>query len=326
MSGGAILGDGNIALILDPALAVAAPPRFSSMPESHPTVIAEVCTAPSEAAVFACPVTAVYPGLQSETRSTERSAGSFRVDPALASSTFRLANSAYFAAQAERSGIRRAGDSCVSASQEIYRLAALSSVAGRWMNRNRGYQWEPGDFCRHVTVLMPWPPKYLAEKTDQVDPKPAYTAGLVHEIGKLAITHACAKFFPLIRACQQQRGYRWEQAEKDVLGYEHAEVGARLLRAWHFPELMIAAAEYQHRPTQAPLPAIPLLAHLHAGRYIAASMGPGISEDGFLFEVNGDLLAEWNFTSAVLEEAMLISVERASKRLAENLTHGAIQF
>jgi len=148
----------------------------------------------------------------------------------------------------------------------------------------------------------------------------------VHEMGKLAVAHACGSYFPLIRACQQQRGYTWEQAEKEVLGYEHAEVGARLLKAWHFPELMIAAAEYQHRPTKAPAAALPLLAHLHAGRYIAASMGPGISEDGFLFEVNGDLLAEWNFTSNVLEEAMLVAVERASKRLGENLTQGAIKF
>jgi hypothetical protein len=89
---------------------------------------------------------------------------------------------------------------------------------------------------------------------------------------------------------------------------------------------MVFAAEYQHRPTEAPAAARPLLAHLHAGRYIAASMGPGISEDGFLFEVNADLLAEWNFTSNVLEEAMLTAVERASKRLGENLTQGAIKF
>src|SRR5207249_375297 len=115
------------------------------------------------------------------------------------------------------------------------------------------------------------------------------------ELGKLAVAHSCGVFFPLIRANQQQRHCTWEQAEKDILGYEHAEVGGRLLRAWRFPESMVATAEFQHRPASAPVEALPLLAHLHAGRLIAASMGPGISEDGFLFQVNGHLLLEWNF-------------------------------
>jgi len=190
---------------------------------------------------------------------------------------------------------------------------------------NSGCQWEPGDFCRHA-LCSAIATEVLAEITERVDPQVAYTAGLVHELGKLALAHSCGTFFPLVRACQQQRHNTWEQAEKDVLGYEHAEVGARLLRAWRFPELMVAAAEFQHNPTKAPAAALPLLAHLHAGRYIAASMGPGISEDGFLFQLNGHLLLEWNFTATLLEEAMLIAVERASQRLGEKLSHGTIQF
>src|SRR5439155_21192940 len=138
--------------------------------------------------------------------------------------------------------------------------------------------------------------------------------------GKLAIAHACGQFFPVIRVCQQQRGFSWEQAEKEVLGYQHAEVGARLLRAWRFPDLMVAAAEFQHCPSAGPAAARPLLAHIHAGRYIVASMGPGISADGFLFQVDGPLLLEWNFTSPILVEAMNVSVERATKRLADDFT------
>ena len=41
---------------------------------------------------------------------------------------------------------------------------------------------------------------------------------------------------------------------------------------------------------------MPLLVHLHAGKYVATSFGPGVSEDGFLFELNSALLVEWGFT------------------------------
>ena len=295
------------------------------MPEAnHPPAIEEVCTAALKLPCSPSLLPRLSEALQSESSSTEQISKIIQIDPSLASATIRLANSAYFggagrAVESVEQAIMRLG------AKEIYRLAALALI-GRWpATNNTGAQLEPGDFCRHA-LCCAIASEVLAETTEQVDPQLAYTSGLVHEMGKLAVAHACGGFFPLIRACQQQRGYTWEQAEKEVLGYEHAEVGARLLKAWHFPELMIAAAEYQHRPTQAPAAALPLLAHLHAGRYIAASMGPGISEDGFLFEVNADLLAEWNFTSNVLEEAMLVAVERASKRLGENLTQGAIKF
>jgi HD-like signal output (HDOD) protein len=291
---------------------------------SHPPTIEDVC---KEALKLPCSpslLPRLSEALQSESSSTAQISSIIQIDPSLASATIRLANSAFFggagrAVESVEQAILRLG------AKEIYRLAALALV-GRWpATNNTGAQLEPGDFCRHA-LCCAIASEVLSEITERVDPQLAYTAGLVHEMGKLAVAHACAKFFPLIRACQQQRGFTWEQAEKEILGYEHAEVGARLLRAWRFPELMVAAAEYQHRPTQAPAPALPLLAHLHAGRYIAASMGPGISEDGFLVQIDGNLLAEWNFTSTLLEEAMLVSVERASKRLGENLTHGTIRF
>ncbi len=295
------------------------------MPEAlHPPSIEQVCTDALKLPCSPSLLPRLSEALQSESSSTAEISNIIQIDPALASATIRLANSAFFggagrAVESVEQAILRLG------AKEIYRLAAMALV-GRWpATNNTGVQLEPGDFCRHA-LCCAIASEVLAEITERVDSQLTYTAGLVHEMGKLAVTHSCAKFFPLIRTTQQERGLTWEQAEKEVLGYEHAEVGARLLRAWRFPELMALAAEYQHRPTQAPAHALPLLAHLHAGRYIAACMGPGISEDGFLFQVNGHLLAEWNFTSALLEEAMLLAVERASKRLGESLTHGKIQF
>jgi hypothetical protein len=55
-------------------------------------------------------------------------------------------------------------------------------------------------------------------------------------------------------------------------------------------------------------------------------MGPGVSADGFLFAVPGSFLTEWGFSSEMLEQAMPIVLERASARLAEKLTHGAVTF
>ena len=258
--------------------------------------------------------------LMAQDSSADEIADIIKVDSALAASTLRLANSAFFAASAPAQtvteAVMRLGQ------HELYRLAALALVS-RWeTNSGRG---EPGDFCRHAlcTALAA---EVLAETTERVETQTAYTAGLVCDLGKLAIAHACAPFFATIRAQCTTQGGPWSQAEKAVLGYTHSEVGGRLLRAWSFPPLFVAAAEFCEKPAEAPAPALPLLAHLHAGKYVATSFGPGVSEDGFLFELNAPFLVEWGFTPELLQETMAVVQERAKHRLRDRLTHGAVSF
>ncbi len=241
------------------------------------------------------------------------------VDSALAGSTLRLANSAFFAGSGKAETV---ADAVIRLGQrELYRLAALALVS-RWEAGTAG-RGEPGDFCRYAlcTALAA---EVLAETSERLDPQTAYTAGLVCDLGKLAIAHGCAPFFPAIRAHCATRGGTWSQAERDVLGYTHAEVGAQLLRAWSFSPALVAAAEFGERPAEGPAEALPLLAHLHAAKFIATSFGPGVAEDGFLFELNTPFLLEWGFSPELLQESMAVVHERAKARLQGNLTHGAV--
>lgn len=250
--------------------------------------------------------------------SADQIADLIKVDSALAASTLRLANSAYFSGGGNAATI---SDAVLRLGQtELYRLAAVALVS-RWeANASRG---EPGDFCRHAlcTALAA---EVLAESSENVNPQMAYTAGLVCDIGKLAVGHACAPFFPAIRTHCATRGGTWSQAEREVLGYTQAEVGARLLKAWSFPDILVTATEYCERPTEAPAAGLPLLAQLHAGKYVATSFGPGVSEDGFLFELNTPFLLEWGFTPELLQETMAIVHERAKRLLQDRLTHGSV--
>jgi HD-like signal output (HDOD) protein len=289
-----------------------------SHPLSQPPTLEQVC----ERALRLPCSPAILPRLTAVLVSPDSSADDIadiiKVDSSLAASTLRLANSAYFSAGGPAETV---ADAVIRLGQrELYRLAALALVS-RWeTGSSRG---EPGDFCRHAlcTALAA---EVLAETSERVDPQTAYTAGLVCDLGKLAIAHACAAFFPAIRTHCSSRGGTWSQAEREVLGYTHAEVGAALLKAWSFPEVLAVATEFCQRPADAPDEALPLLAHLHAGKYVATSFGPGVSEDGFLFELDANFLVEWGFTPELLQETMAIVHERAKLRLKDKLTHGAV--
>jgi HD-like signal output (HDOD) protein len=253
--------------------------------------------------------------------SAEEIAGLITVDSALAASTLRLANSAFYSAGGK---VESVSEAVIRLGQrELYRLAALALV-GRW-ETGTGGRGEPGDFCRHAlcTALAA---EVLAETSERVDPQVAYTAGLVCDLGKLALAHACGPFVATVRAHCSKNGGTWSDAERAVLGYSHAEVGGRLLRAWSFPSNLADAAEFGERPAESPEESRALLAHLHAAKYVATSFGPGVAEDGFLFDLNTPFLLEWGFTPELLQETMTVVHERARARLQEKLTHGAVSL
>lgn len=246
------------------------------------------------------------------------------MDTALAGSTLRLANSAYFSAGGQRvdslhEAVLRLG------SREIYRMAALS-LAGRWMNTPvGGFLWEQSDFCRR-SIVAAVSAEYLAVSSNRADPAAAYTAGLLHEIGKLAIAYACEEHFPAIRKLCEEKRCAWSSAEREVLGYDNCQVSAAMLQRWNFPASLIGVVEVQPPTADMPANVLPLAVHVHAGKYLAASLGAGVAEDGFLFDFNSDLLIEWGFTPEVLEAALPPVLEKASKILGEKLLHGAVSF
>src|SRR5690606_11908767 len=209
--------------------------------------------------------------------------------------------------------------------REVDRLASMA-VAGRWMTQEvTGYGWEPGDFFR-VSLVTALAAETMAEHTELYDSAQSYTAGLVSEIGKLAIAHACGPAFVEFGRRQRESNCPWSQAERDVLGYNYATVGGELLRQWKFPETFAVISE--HNPPGANVPEAhrPLAAHVHAAKYLACSMGPGQGIDGFLFALNSDLLAEQNLTAELLERCMVPVFERTEKILREKVTTGAIKL
>jgi HD-like signal output (HDOD) protein len=244
------------------------------------------------------------------------------LDPALAATTLRLANSAFFGGG---QSVETVGEAALKLGQrEIYKLASMALV-NRWetSTERNAYGGDPGDFCRH-SVCTALAAEVLAERTEGVDPQTAYTAGLVCDMGKLAVAHACHAYFPAIRDRQMSAGCSWIQAERDILGYDHAQVGAQLLQSWRFPAALVDGAEYISHPADAPAASRPLIALLHAAKLLATSFGPGVADDGFLFELNEALLRKAGFTPDLLEAALPEILERSSTRLRDKLTHGPV--
>jgi putative nucleotidyltransferase with HDIG domain len=83
----------------------------------------------------------------------------------------------------------------------------------------------------------------------------AFTAGLLHDIGKLVLDQLLTPQIRLtIDNLVAHDATSRARAEKEVFGVDHSDIGACLLRNWHLPEVIVEAVANHHHPVSAPRP------------------------------------------------------------------------
>jgi HD-like signal output (HDOD) protein len=75
-------------------------------------------------------------------------------------------------------------------------------------------------------------------------------AAFLHDIGSLFLASAMPDSFCAILARANERGCKLFEAEEELLGTSHAEIGAYLLGLWGIPNLAVEAIAHHHHPTR----------------------------------------------------------------------------
>lgn len=106
----------------------------------------------------------------------------------------------------------------------------------------------------------------LAESTGRVLPEEAFLAGLVHDVGRLALQTASGEDV-IAYTRMLEKGCEPVFAEMVLCGFDHGSAGAGVLRFWSFPEHLAQGVEDHHRPehSESELAAILYLAEFWSG-------------------------------------------------------------
>jgi two-component system, cell cycle response regulator len=126
----------------------------------------------------------------------------------------------------------------------------------------------------------------IAEKQRVVQKEEAFLAGLMQDLGHLAMAQVLDGEYSTIvlRASRGKDHKKLKSLEDDELGTNHAEIGAELAKTWNLPELLVVPILFHEDPTNAP-------EHLtELSRLVALG---NRTADIFIFDNPEDSLAEY---------------------------------
>ncbi|MCF8152155.1 MAG: HDOD domain-containing protein [Burkholderiaceae bacterium] len=172
----------------------------------------------------------------------ERLAQGIGNDQALAARTLRVANSPFYGMQGKIDTIAEA--ITVLGFVNVRSLVTTAGIASTLRGNNTA-GFEAQIFWRHclgvascAATLGPFA---------RLRPETLFLAGLLHDIGRLVLVSTHPATFAEIQQRHKQNDCLPVDAEREVLGFDHAQIGGELCRHWRIPASIADAVERHHQ-------------------------------------------------------------------------------
>ena len=230
-------------------------------------------------------------------------------DPGLTVNVLRMANSSFFGTGGKVTSVREA--LMRLGLNRVYQLVIASGVAPMTRYEIKGYGLRPGELLEH-SVAVATASETLAKELGRVAPPHTFTAGLLVNIGKTVMGSFLEVDAIQILALAHERHISFEQAEEEILGINHAELGAILLERWSIPIPIVNVVRYRLRPDDCPEPDL-ALDLVHVGDVIAKMTGIGMGIDGMQYTPSEAVFARLDISPEQMEAVMEAILEQIAE-------------
>jgi putative nucleotidyltransferase with HDIG domain len=168
-----------------------------------------------------------------------------RQDQVISARIMKLVNSAMFAT---RKSIDSLDHALVYLGREmLVKLILSAAMHGFYGQSEMGYSLCKGGLFHHATGSANIA-EALARKTRKVEPGIAYTAGLLHDIGKVVLDQYVGSTYPLFYRRVINEKHSALATERKLFGVDHTQIGHLLATQWSFPSSLIDVIRHHHHP------------------------------------------------------------------------------
>lgn len=169
-------------------------------------------------------------------------------DPAITARLLKLVNSPFFGLASKVDTMTHAIN--LLGTQQVHDLVLATVVVDSFSGfTNDAFNiydfWFKGVYCA-VTARL------LAYHCDDVDTERPFIAGLLHNIGHLVTQQKLPDESKLALSLASEKHIDLYLAEREVLGFDYAQVGSALMAEWSLPESLQNITEFHIEPVKAP--------------------------------------------------------------------------
>lgn len=169
-------------------------------------------------------------------------------DQSLTARVLRLANSAYYGLSRK---VKDPQEAVVVLGMRCVRSLAVIAATYPFLNRPlKGYEVSPEFLWQH-SFATGVGAQLIASRHNSASPEVAFTAGLLHNIGKVALSVWLENKVVGMKEIAAQGNIGFDQLERQLFGHDHAEIGGFLAESWNLPRAISEPIGFHHRPSLA---------------------------------------------------------------------------
>lgn len=186
--------------------------------------------------------------LKDQTCAADKVAQVLDQDGAMTANVLKLSNSAFYGVRGTVGTTRQA--LVLLGNRAVLTLAFATGMVPVMRRNLTGYGIDRDRYWEHALTSAMTAGVVMSELGAPDRSCEAFTAGLVHDIGMLALdSHLATNGMKLVPAFPL---FNVNERERETLGFDHNDAGALLAENWGFPAPLAAAIRYHHRPWAAP--------------------------------------------------------------------------
>lgn len=179
------------------------------------------------------------------------------LDQALAAKTLRFANSSFYGTQTKVTTIQQA--ITLIGVNSVRHVVTATALTGYF----------PTNSCAGLDFIALWRhaiatavcARVLARHL-HVNQDYAFTAGLLHDIGRLVLATYFRREYEAVITYRNLHDCQWLDAERAVMGVDHAMAGEALAAHWHFSDTIRFAIAGHHEPESQKVHSLASIVHI----------------------------------------------------------------
>ncbi len=220
-------------------------------------------------------------------------------DAVLAAKLLRIANSALFNFPSKIDTISRA--IMVIGTQQLKDMVLSCSVI-KTFNHLPPDLVNMDSFWRH-SMATAVAARLLATYCKEVNVERYFVAGLLHDIGQMVLFSEIPDVICEVIQKSLSMQLPLQDAELEMLGFTHADVGALLMNAWKLPECLEEAVGYHHSPVCAKT-SLKEVAIVHVADLMTTALQFGRSGEFYASELNNEAWESLGLSSHVIPQVI----------------------